>query len=121
MNAKDGFYKIDPPIWGPTFWKHIHFIILTYDVHQKPIRDMIEMYFYSLCGLLPCPECQEHYQNYYQKNPIKNALSKKVKLWKWVYRLESEVFSRTHPNGEPWTYDVWLAHIQQEIGITETA
>lgn len=99
------FQRVEPTEWGPTFWKTIYYICFTYDIHQEPVKQMVEMFFYSLGGLLPCPDCQEHYRTYYEKNNIKLVLNDKMKLLQWVYHLENEIATRnqkTFPDFHEW-------------------
>jgi hypothetical protein len=107
------FINIEPNIWGLTFWKMIYYIILTYDSTDKHCQQCVEMFFFSLGGLLPCSTCQEHYQNYFSKNPIKNVIQDKIKLLKWVYNLQTKIEIRNSKKTKP--FDLWLKEIEKNI------
>lgn len=107
MNFEDGFYKIDSTVWGNTFWKTIYYIIFSYDVNNKDIQELLHLFFLSLGGLLPCPDCQEHYQTYFQKHDIRKCLSKKKALWNWVYHLNREIFIREKKHLPAWSFEDW--------------
>ena len=119
MKLEDGFYKIDSEIWGASFWKTIYYIIFTYEVNNESVMEMIYYFFYSLGGLLPCPDCQQHYQQYFQKNDIQKVIHDKKLLWKWVYQLQREIFIRETKSNVAWTFDEWKKKALEMIQIDE--
>ena len=113
------FYKMEPEIWGPTFWKTIYFIVFTHDTKNPQVREMVELFFFSLGALLPCADCQEHYQQYFQKNPIKKAVKDKQNLLKWVYHLQCDILKRKHgKNYSLLDFETWKKNAQEQIQLS---
>lgn len=109
MILKKGFTYISPKKWGPTFWKTIYFVALSYDSEDTTSQHFLETFFYSIGGTLPCGECQEHYQEYFNKNSIKNIYNDKLKVLKWIYELQKEINTRNKK--ETPSFNKWYDHI----------
>ena len=105
------FINVDPRVWGSNFWKTIYYVILTYDSTDSNSIRCVEMFFFSLGGLLPCPTCQKHYQDYFEKNPIRKVVNNKNELIKWVYNLQRQIQVRNKKTIQP--FNLWLKEIKK--------
>lgn len=84
-------YPENPKEWGPKYWYLFDTIVKTYDRTKRAgVCDL----FRSLCTLLPCAKCKEHYRAYMKNYPIENSLQSRDTLHRWVSNLKSEI-SRT--------------------------
>ena len=109
MILKKGFTYFPPKKWGPTFWKTIYFVALSYDSEDKIAQHFLETFLYSIGGTLPCGECQEHYQEYFNKNSIKNIYNDKLKVLKWIYELQKEINIRNKKETLP--FNRWYDYV----------
>lgn len=76
--------------WGPAIWTLFHTIIE--HVPEKEFSNVgpkIFAYISRICGLLPCPECQEHAKKYLNKHKI-NTSDKKI-LREFIYTFHNAV------------------------------
>lgn len=75
--------SIDPAIWGPSGWKVVHALAAYAEVDPSVMS--VFKHFYLL---LPCPACQQNYQNHLKQLPIPSEPSK---VLKWSYELHERV------------------------------
>lgn len=50
---------IPPEVWGPPFWRTIHYVAMAYDPGRVQV-EQVRAWFQSLPHVLPCPECARH-------------------------------------------------------------
>lgn len=116
MALVDSIYYIEPKYWGRSFWDTIDAIIATYDPLDQHNRKAVVAFFSSLSHLLPCSECQHHYQQYIQKHPIHKQVDTRLQLFKWVYQLRSEINTRNKsPNV---SFQSYLQESEKKFHIT---
>jgi hypothetical protein len=108
------FIYFEPTQWGPNFWTTIYYVAFSYDSKCQVSRDFVELFFYSIGGLLPCGDCQEHFHTYFNNNDIKNCLSDKNKLFDWIYNLQKEI---NHRNQKPFpnSFREWFESIHSKF------
>ena len=84
---------MDPKIWGPSAWRFLHSVALTYP--EKPNNQdkiNIKNFYYNVTDILPCVLCQQHYKNNLQKHKLTDQiLSSKDLLNKWLVDVHNEV------------------------------
>jgi len=83
-----------PEQWGRHFWYTVECTIFSMDNNYESSKEFVYLFFYALQNTLPCPECREHYQNYFQKNDLKSLLDSKEKVFHWVYNLRKDINTR---------------------------
>lgn len=84
--------KIPPAVWGPLFWHTIHIVAIGYPKNPSYAdKRAAKEFFESLCFLIPCPVCREHYQRNLEKHPISPHLDRRDDLFKWTIELHNEV------------------------------
>jgi len=81
-----------PAVWGPIFWKTMHIVTIGYpsfptEDEQKAAIDFFE----SLQFMIPCPICKEHYKMNLQKFPIKDAVTDKQRLIRWLFNMHNTI------------------------------
>jgi|SRR3989344_6787842 len=90
--------NISPKLWGPCFWKTMHFITFAYPVNPSD-DDKQNVYnaIYALGNVLPCQKCLMHFQQLLQMYPLTNTiLSSRRKLINWLYNIHNIVNKETH-------------------------
>lgn len=64
-------YFDHPRFWGPSTWRFLHCVSLSYPKHPSIDRKhMMNAFLIGFCGLLPCDSCSHHCLNYILKNPL---------------------------------------------------
>ena len=89
FNSEPSFEE--PEKWGASFWKVIDLVVLSMDNNNELSKDYVYLFFYSLQNVLPCPECREHYTEYFSKYNLKQVLHSKELTFQWIYRLREEI------------------------------
>ena len=83
-------YNLKPKVWGPSFWKMIHFITIGYPKNPSPKEKKCMLDFlYSLKCLIPCDKCREHYSENLEKNPP--PIENREELINWGHELHNVV------------------------------
>lgn len=100
---------LEPHIWGKHYWFVIETTILAMDTKEKPSREFVSFFLYSLQNTLPCPTCREHYQKYFQKNDIDKLLTSKKEILLWIYHLKKEIQNR---NGKKFQFSTFESYIK---------
>jgi hypothetical protein len=97
--------NINPDIWGPHYWRTMHYLTMAYpDNPSEDDKEKVKKFFLAIGDILPCEKCRSHYQQNLQKYPLNNAvLSNKVNLIHWIKDLHNEV--NIQNNKRPWTYE----------------
>lgn len=81
-----------PCMWGPSGWKFLHSITLSYPSEpSENDKQSIINFFQTLPAVLPCEACAEHLTQHYSKYPIKNAINSRDELVKWLFDIHNEV------------------------------
>lgn len=87
-------------IWGPPLWIFLHSISFNYpSTPTKQQQNQMIIFFNGLKDILPCRFCRESYSIYLSKHPIKNHVSSKKTLSKWVYNLHNCVNDKLRKQG----------------------
>lgn len=108
---------IEPHLWGEHYWYVIESVIISMDTKEKPSREFVSFFFYSLQNILPCPTCREHYQKYFQKYDIEKILTSKKKLFLWIYNLRNEIQKR---NGKSFiSFETYLKELEKKYNPKE--
>lgn len=85
--------NIDPNLWGPSAWRFLHYITLSYP--DKPVTaDMDNMYvlFMGVARMLPCEKCRVEYSLLLKQKPLtKNVLSSRYNLVSWFLDIHNAV------------------------------
>lgn len=80
-------------IWGPTAWKHLHFVALNYP--SKPSAEDKHTYkqFIELFGkTLPCYMCSQNFSRHISNEPLTdNTLKDNHSLFNWTVRLHNMI------------------------------
>jgi len=101
--------SINPKKWGNCVWKSLRWIINSYP-QQATADDQARFraYFDALGRVLPCVNCQQHYQEQIATNPIRLAGREDLLHWAYeMYKGSTAELSKT-------TYDEFLARTDDE-------
>jgi hypothetical protein len=85
---------ISNSIWGPIYWKMLHYVTLTYPLSPKEEdKQRIKLFFTDIVpNILPCPFCREHLKNNLIKFPLSDdILEIKFKLVIWLINLHNYI------------------------------
>ena len=78
--SSQNFKGFSPKIWGPSAWKFIHTIALSYPDNPTPFdKENYKAFFLSLQNVVPCARCREHYEKNIKDININNLNSKVLK------------------------------------------
>lgn len=101
--------SINPKKWGNCVWKSLRWIINSYP-QRATAEDQARFraYFTALGKVLPCVNCQEHYQQQVSENPIR--LGGREELLRWAY----EMYRGSNSELESTTYAEFLARTDDE-------
>ena len=81
---------MDPKSWGPSAWKFLHAITLTYPENPNPQdQEAAESLFRSLRLLLPCDDCKNHYSELIEQKPV--ATESRRALAAWLVEIHNRV------------------------------
>lgn len=104
---------MDPKVWGPHFWFVLHIVSFNYpDNPNQRDKDNYKSFYYSVKGILPCQNCQKHYQNYLSHFPIEPHLDSKIDLIKWVIQIHNFVNNKL---GKPILTNEQAFHVYQNL------
>ena len=85
--------------WGPHAWNFLFSTIagaypIKYDmnnkIHQKKVKNFIQL-FNSLKETLPCIYCRQSYTLFLKELPMKDYLSSRIDMMKWLYLIHDKV------------------------------
>ena len=95
---------MDPVVWGPHLWFYMHTLSFNYPENptNKNKVDHKE-FFKNLKETLPCENCRNHYNKFWDTYKIENYLVSKQKLIEWVLILHNDVNKRN--NKPQWSID----------------
>ena len=84
--------QIKPNIWGPHFWKVIHYIAMSYPENPSVYdKEYYKNFYKSIQYVLPCSNCKSHMQENLKSIPIENYLNNNKDLFKWTVDLHNNV------------------------------
>lgn len=85
--------NINPNLWGPSGWKFLHYITLSYpDNPDKTIKETFKNFFTDLYKILPCEKCRLNYINHLKIYPINdNVLKNKESIVNWLINMHNLV------------------------------
>lgn len=91
---------IDPVIWGPPLWRLLHTLaaIANTDTVWPTLLSVLRQ-------SLPCPDCTQHYMEWYASHPIGGDGVGAVT--EWLLALHNNVSTRN--GGMPWSSDMLTA------------
>ncbi len=82
-----------PQTWGSSLWIFLHSIALIYNPATD--KEKYFNFFTNLGQILPCSECQLHYQQNVNKQDLTEALNSNETFFRWVYDLHNKVNKQT--------------------------
>ena len=84
----------NPNIWGKHGWIFIDTSILSYPINN-PSNDIKKQYYNfleSLKTILPCNECRDHYNDYFNNNVLNDEiLSSRDNLLQWILNCRNNI------------------------------
>ena len=84
--------NINPKIWGPYFWKTIHFVAHGYPENPNDVDKKTYSTFYeNMMKVLPCDKCNISSQELFKKSNIESSLNSKKELIKWAYDFHNSI------------------------------
>jgi hypothetical protein len=101
---------MEPNVWGKHLWYSLHYIALGYPTGpSNKDKESYRTFFTSLCKVIPCEHCCEHYSQYLVDHPISASLGSRLELFEWTWRCHNAVNERL---GKPvMTYEVaWATY-----------
>lgn len=83
-------------VFGPYIWEGSHYITFNYPHNPtQEDKEHYKKYFESLCYVLPCSKCREHYtENFYKNEQIKlkeSDLESRATLTHWWWKFHKFV------------------------------
>ena len=89
MGRSDDF---NPGFWGPPTWKVLLIFTLSYPWSEpgKIKISHFEAFFNSLQETLPCEMCRQSLRVFIRDHPIRDHLTGKIKLLRWVVKLYND-------------------------------
>lgn len=86
--------------WGPPVWTILHTLVELSE-GKSGVDPLWRGLLINLRGLLPCPECQRHYSDWWASVPIPVTGNFVGALRMWLLTLHNDVNRRN--KGRPWT------------------
>lgn len=85
------YKNINPEIWGPSLWKFLHYLTLSYpenptEEEQNRMFDFLT----SLQEILPCQKCRNNFEKHLT-TLTDDILKDNVLLVKWLFNVHNEV------------------------------
>ena len=84
---------MNPTIWGPSAWRFMHYITLSYpDNPSDDDKHNIKQFFIYAGKVLPCAKCRNNFKDHLHKYPLDdNVLSSRLTLVNWLIDIHNEV------------------------------
>lgn len=97
--------NINPNLWGPSMWKTLHYITISYPNNPTDQdKQNMKTFFQSISNVLPCEKCRAHFAQHLTKYPLTdNVLSSRYNLVNWLINVHNEVNAMN--NKRQWTYE----------------
>lgn len=88
---------IEPSVWGPPFWRTIHYVALGFPPDPTPhIRAGYRKFFETLGMVIPCKICSSHYDQNLRNMPLTDSvMASSTSLFEWTVALHNRV-NRDH-------------------------
>ena len=85
--------NIDPTLWGPSAWKFMHYITLSYpDKPTTTDMNSVRTFFTTVANLLPCEKCRVEYTSLLKQNPLtQRVMSSRNNLSIWLLDIHNKV------------------------------
>jgi hypothetical protein len=85
--------NIDPTLWGPSAWKFMHYITLSYpDKPTTTDMNSVRTFFTTVANLLPCEKCRAEYTSLLKQNPLtQQVVSSRNNLSIWLLDIHNKV------------------------------
>ena len=87
--------------WGPPVWTILHTLVELSEGKGSAVDPLWRGLLINLRGLLPCPECQRHYSDWWASVPIPVTGNFVGALRVWLLTLHNDVNRRN--KGRAWT------------------
>ena len=87
---------MDTRFWGPSGWRLLHLITFTYEPSQS---EKVGKFFETLPYVLPCKFCRCSLTEYMDEDPVKDALTSRKALTKWLWRIHNKVNDKLRGQG----------------------
>ena len=82
-------------IWGPNVWNFMHTLCATIkEEYFEEMSSSIVQMIYSICSLLPCPDCSQHATNILHTNAFGKNIRTKQELIISMYLFHNKVNNR---------------------------
>ena len=90
-------YNIDPLLWGPSLWKYLHYLTLSYpDSPSIEIQLKYKDFFLNLHNFIPCEKCRINYVRHLEELPLTDdILTSRNALIKWLFIIHNIVNKET--------------------------
>jgi len=90
-------YNIDPILWGPSLWKYLHYLTLSYpDSPTLELKMKYKDFFLNLYNFIPCEKCRINYQKHLEQIPLTdNIMNSRNELIKWLFDIHNIVNKET--------------------------
>lgn len=86
---------IDPSVWGPPFWKTLHFIALGYPDNATNFqREKFRIFFDDILPfLIPCSACRQNYRRHLRElsSQASSRFDSARSLFEWTVALHNLV------------------------------
>ena len=85
--------NINPILWGPSGWKFLHYITLSYPENpDENIKKTYKNFFSELYQVLPCEKCRINYEEHLKIYPLSDkVLESKENIVKWLISMHNLV------------------------------
>lgn len=111
--------SLNPKLWGREMWHTLYAIAIGYPEKPDSLQIMAAKKFVtSLCYLIPCEECREHYNSYLKQDPIYPYLRDSSTLVIYINNLHNYI--NTLLNKPEITLDEISASFDVEIEMPST-
>jgi len=88
--SSQNFKGFSPKIWGPSAWKFIHTVALSYPDNPTPFdKENYKSFFLSLQNVVPCGKCRDHYSKNIKDININNYLDNSSSLFLWTNKIHN--------------------------------
>ena len=108
---------LNPKIWGPSAWKFLHSVTLSYpQVPNDDDKYHYLQFFDHLRAVLPCQLCRDNYNKYWYEYPLTQHIYSREALSKWFLAYHNKVNERLGKS--VMTYDEFLSSFANTATVT---
>ncbi len=85
--------SLSPDVWGPSFWKTIHYVSLGYpDNPSSQDKKNYSIFYNTLDNIIPCFQCAINYKDHLKELPLSQEFLKNPQtLFLWTVKLHNIV------------------------------